>query len=471
MTSSTVTITTDTSIVTISFSFFLCRDAPHLSRLLTMTHMHTHTHHARTCTALLFYHCGFSQCHKTYFDSNSEKQTGSDWRHRADRAHSSTVQENFKIRKSARTLTSCPGTTRDCRLSRPDPSNGLPTGIKQQPIPWRGMPVSGQCVALTIGITIIIAILMLLGVSLPKRLAIAGTGNIVCYYWTAYLAAVKRRHSTVFYKPHNVISWLCSRNGTQTWKNLPLTIPMPIGLAQVLHGLKCGSGSVNRHNLALHPDNYAIWKAAQPYLHHWMSCSFQMFHDPAWCKDSRYHRDWPVIHIRASDCPFSRHSDYHFPRYGFYDWAIHTLRSQKHMACTDVYVMHSAAHLKRWNIDSRVYVHDIVDYLQRSLHVTCHLLCDGSETRDLSALFHAPAVIAHCSSFSFFPGFFGRSGMHQRYLVDLHMRERPKPLRNKMCRHSLDFMYSQLPLLHAEVKNYSAYSVVIRQLRNVRHPL
>ena len=165
---------------------------------------------------------------------------------------------------------------------------------------------------------------------------------------------------------------------------------------------------------------------------------------------------FPVIHFRCSDVPFIRHSVYHFQKYSFFTDSLEEL-SQKGIDTSTVYLMfyfnHSNEHRQHL---CQIYLNSLKSHIERCGYNVI-LVNTMSSLDDFSILFHAPAVISTCSSFSFFAGFFN-NGL---FITEGHYSEDVQ-LENTSC--AGDCLRKGYSLNHREVQDYDDTETVIKQL-------
>lgn len=155
--------------------------------------------------------------------------------------------------------------------------------------------------------------------------------------------------------------------------------------------------------------NEKIWIAMKPLI--------QPIFDNAFLKsDLKKHVDYPVIHFRCADTPFSKHFQYHFQKYEFYKNALEeiTKKIKKYDKVIISYCnTHGSDKQKQEKCD--VYLNSLENYLQ-SIGYESIVKCQ-SNLDDFATLYYAPAVISTGSSYSFMSGYFGKgvfiSGGHQ----------------------------------------------------------
>lgn len=168
--------------------------------------------------------------------------------------------------------------------------------------------------------------------------------------------------------------------------------------------------------------------------------------------------EYPVLHFRCADTPFSKWSGYLFQKYNFYKDALDEITTRVKKFDT---VIISYCNTHRSDTASRnscdVYIKSLVDYLE-SIGYKSKLECNHY-LDDFATIFYAPAVISTGSSFSFMSGFFGKgvfiSGGHEFY-------DDPKDY--EYLQQIGNWLYKGYNLPHSSVDDYHDTDKVIKML-------
>ena len=270
-------------------------------------------------------------------------------------------------------------------------------------------------------------------------------GNTFCVYFTKMGFAFM--HGTDFHhKPFT----------QDVLKNLPSTVAF-VSDDENMQRLKnlCGSDFFAATNWTglngfweLNVDTrYMFWSLLKPKINRMLT---DLFSQNNLVKSVSH----PVIHFRCSDVPFIRHPVYHFQKYSFFTDSLSELK-QKGVDTTVVYLMYYLHHHNNHHSECKVYLNSLKRNIETNGHKVV-LVNTMSSLDDLSILFHAPAVISTCSSFSFFGGFFS-DGL---FITEGHYNE-DMQLQNSCSGECLRKGYS---LNHKDVVDYTDTVTVIKQL-------
>jgi hypothetical protein len=192
------------------------------------------------------------------------------------------------------------------------------------------------------------------------------------------------------------------------------------------------------------PQTLRYWETMTPYIRKTL---FPLIEEYA---EEKLAVDIPVLHFRAGDIPFGRHSVYHFPRYHFYQWCQeHAPQYDNWLIVTNYKAMTNRQDLAEL---SRKYLQDVRAFLYaRGIRTdVCH---DRTEFEDCYTMLSAPYLFTSMlSSFSYFIGLSKPAGSFLS-------------ARSRSCNANPAWMYNRPGLPHGQVDDYFDLPAVLRQLR------
>lgn len=146
--------------------------------------------------------------------------------------------------------------------------------------------------------------------------------------------------------------------------------------------------------------------------------------------------NYPVIHFRCADTPFSLHRQYYFQKYTFFKTALNNLSN-----FDKIIILSCNTHYS--NDKNKISCNKYVDLLKQALIDYNPIIECGTNVDDFISMFYAPAVISTQSSYSFMSGFFGNGIYIQPNFMES----------NKEC-DECESMYKGYNIPHSIVNDY-----------------
>jgi hypothetical protein len=162
--------------------------------------------------------------------------------------------------------------------------------------------------------------------------------------------------------------------------------------------------------------------------------------------------NYPVIHFRCSDVPFTRQPYYHFEKYSFYKDSLAELRET--IEFDKVILLSCTSHNNGHN-NCNIYILSLKEYIE-TLGYEVILQCND-EYNDFATIFYAPGILATSSSYSFMSGFFS-DGI---FISSGHYCEE----KNIKCYNCKSWLKHNNTLEHADVPDYNDTEYVINKLK------
>jgi len=166
---------------------------------------------------------------------------------------------------------------------------------------------------------------------------------------------------------------------------------------------------------------------------------------------------YPIIHFRCADVPFTKHQHYHLVKYPFYKEALDIITNKSGIQYKKVIILSCNTHFASIKNKEKcgVYINSIVEYLN-SIGYEVETQCN-SNIDDFAQLFYAPAVISNVSSFSFMSGYFGNG-------IFISSEHNDENNTEETCNICGDWMLKGHQLKHKFVEDYNDTENVIKQL-------